>query len=180
MLEAFRRIVEALAKVDKPTVAVVSGPALGAGCVLAASCDFVLAAAQSAKFGHPEIRGAVFNTIAAALLPRLVGRKRAFEMLLLGTSYSAADAERMGLVTRAVPDERLAAEAAALVQRFQESSAPVVQLVRRAIAGGLDLPYEEAVRLAEDVYLNQLLATQDVEEGLRAVAEKRKPAWKDR
>jgi cyclohexa-1,5-dienecarbonyl-CoA hydratase len=180
MLEAFRRIFPALVQVDKPTIAVVAGPALGAGCMLAVACDIVLAGAQTAKFGHPEIRGGVFNTVAAALLPRLVGRKRAFEMLLMGTSLTAAEAERIGLVSRAVPDERLAAEAAALVQRFQDSSAPVLQLVRRAIAGGLDLPYEEAVRHAEDVYLNQLLGTQDVEEGLRAVGEKRKPAWKDR
>ena len=179
MLESFRRIFEALAKVDKPTLAVVAGPALGAGCILAAACDMVLAA-QSAKLGHPEIRGGVFNTVAAALLPRLVGRKRAFEILITGASLTAADAERLGLVTRAVPDERLDAEVAAVVQRFQESSAPVMQLTRRAIAGGLDLPYEEAVRHAEDVYLNQLLGTQDVEEGLRAVAEKRKPVWKDR
>lgn len=179
MLEGFRRVFEALAKVDKPTVSIVAGPALGAGSILAAACDIALAA-QSAKFGHPEIRGGVFNTVAAALLPRLIGRKRAWELLLLGASVSAADAERLGLITRAVPDERLEAEAAALVQRFQETSAPVMQLVRRAIAGGLDLPFAEAVRHAEDVYLNQLLATQDVEEGLRAVAEKRKPAWKDR
>jgi cyclohexa-1,5-dienecarbonyl-CoA hydratase len=179
MLESFRRIFEALAKVDKPTLAVVAGPALGAGSILAGGCDIVLAA-QSAKFGHPEIRGAVFNPLAAALLPRLVGRKRAFEMLLLGSSLSAADAERVGLITRAVPDERLDVEVAAVVQRFQEASAPVVQLARRAIAGALDLPLEEAIRHAEDVYLNQLLGTQDVEEGLRAIAEKRKPAWKDR
>jgi cyclohexa-1,5-dienecarbonyl-CoA hydratase len=179
MLEAFRRVFEAIAKVDKPTLAVVAGPALGAGSILAAGCDIVLAA-QSAKFGHPEIRGGVFNTIAAALLPRLVGRKRAYELLLLGSSFTAAEAERIGLISRAVPDERLEAEAAALVQRLQESSAPVMQLVRRAIAGGLDLAYDEAVRHAEDVYLNQLLATQDVEEGLKAVAEKRRPAWKDR
>jgi cyclohexa-1,5-dienecarbonyl-CoA hydratase len=179
MLEGFRRIFEALAKVDKPTLAVVSGPALGAGSILAAACDLVLAA-QSAKFGHPEVRGAVFNTVAAALLPRLVGRKRSFEILMLGTSLTAAEAERIGLITRAVPDERLEAEVGAVVQRFQESSAPVMQLTRRAIAGGLDLPYEDAVRHAEDVYLNQLLATQDVEEGLRAVAEKRRPVWKDR
>ena len=139
MLESFRRIFEALAKVDKPTLAVVAGPALGAGCILAAACDMVLAA-QSAKLGHPEIRGGVFNTVAAALLPRLVGRKRAFEILMLGTSLTAADAERLGLITRAVPDERLDAEVAAVVQRFQESSAPVMQLTRRAIAGGLDLP----------------------------------------
>jgi enoyl-CoA hydratase/carnithine racemase len=83
-------------------------------------------------------------------------------------------------VTRVVPDDRLEAEVAAVVQRFQESSAPVVQLARKAIVGGLDLPFAEAVSHAEDVYLNQLLGTQDVEEGLRAVAEKRKPAWKDR
>ena len=179
MLESFRRIFEALGKLDKATLAVVAGPALGAGCILAAGCDMVLAA-QSAKLGHPEIRGGVFNTVAAALLPRIVGRKRAFEVLMMGTSLSAADAERIGLVTRAVPDDRMDAEVAAVVQRFQESSAPIVQLARRAIVGGQDLPYEEAVRHAEDVYLNQLLATQDVEEGLRAVAEKRKPVWKDR
>jgi cyclohexa-1,5-dienecarbonyl-CoA hydratase len=179
MLEGFRRIFDGLAKVDKPTLAVVAGSALGAGSILAAGCDMVLAA-QSAKFGHPEIRGGVFNTVAAALLPRLVGRKRAFELLMMGTSLSAAEAERIGLVTRAVPDDRLEAEVVAVVQRFQESSAPVVQLTRRAIEGGLDLPFGEAVRHAEDVYLNHLLNTQDVEEGLRAVAEKRKPAWKDR
>ena len=179
MLESFRRVFEGLARVDKPTLAVVAGPAFGAGCLLAAGCDMTFAA-QSAKFAHPEIRGGVFNTVAAALLPRLVGRKRAFEMLLLGTTMGAADAERVGLITRAVPDERLEAEAGAVVQRFQESSAPVMQLARRAIVGGANLPFEEAVSHAEDVYLNQLAATEDVEEGLRAVAEKRKPAWKDR
>ncbi len=179
MLESFRRIFEALAKVDKPTLAVVAGPALGAGSILVAGCDMAIAG-QSVKFGHPEIRGGVFNTVAAALLPRLVGRKRALELLLFGTSVTAADAERLGLITRAVPDERLDAELAAIVQRFQESSAPLMQLARKAIVGGLDLPYEEAVRHAEDVYLNQLLTTQDVEEGLRAVVEKRRPAWKDR
>jgi cyclohexa-1,5-dienecarbonyl-CoA hydratase len=180
MLEGLRRIVENIAKVDRPTLAVVAGPATGAGSVLAAACDMVLAGAQAAKFGHPEIRAGVFNTVAAALLPRIVGRKRAFEMLLGGALLSAADAEKEGLVTRAVPDDRLEAEAAVLVQRFQEGSAPVLQYARRAISGGLDLPYPDAVRHAEDVYLNQLINTEDVEEGLKAVTEKRKPAWKDR
>jgi enoyl-CoA hydratase/carnithine racemase len=165
--------------VDKPTLAVVAGPALGAGCLLAAACDLVLAA-ESAKLAHPEIRGGVFNTMAAALLPRLVGRKKAFEMLLLGTTLSAAEAQRVGLVTRVVADDRLEAEAGALIRRFEDSSAPIMQITRRAIAGGLDLPLEEAVRHAEDVYLNQLMTTEDVEEGLRAVAEKRKPSWKGR
>jgi cyclohexa-1,5-dienecarbonyl-CoA hydratase len=179
MLEEFRRIFDNLAKVDKPTLAVVAGPALGAGSMLAAGCDLVYAAA-SAKFGHPEIKGGVFNPVAAALLPRLVGRRRAAEMLLCGTSLTAADAERIGLITRAVPDEKLEADVNLLVQRFQDGSAVVLQLARRALAGAADLPLPDAFRHAEDVYLNQLLATEDVEEGLKAIVEKRKPVWKDR
>ncbi len=89
MLEAFRRIFENMAKLDKPTLAVVAGPALGAGSMLAAGCDMVLAAASAAKFGHPEIKGGVFNPVAAALLPRLVGRKKA-----VGASCSAARPHR--------------------------------------------------------------------------------------
>jgi cyclohexa-1,5-dienecarbonyl-CoA hydratase len=180
LLEAFRRVFENLAKLDKPTLAVVGGPALGAGSLLAVGCDMVLAAAQSAKFGHPEIKGGVFNTVAAALLPRLVGRKKALEIIMGGASLTAAEAERLGLVSRVCPDDKLEAEAAALIQRFQESSAPVVQLTRRAIVGGLDLSFTEALRHAEDVYLNQLMGTADAEEGLRAIMEKRRPAWKDR
>jgi cyclohexa-1,5-dienecarbonyl-CoA hydratase len=179
MLEEFHKIFENLAKTDKPTLAVVAGPALGAGSLLAAGCDIVYAAA-SAKFGHPEVKGGVFNPVAAALLPKLVGRKKAFEMLLGAQSLTAADAERSGLITRAIPDERLEAEAAALVQRFQDGSAVVLQSARRAMSGGLDLPFSEAVRHAEDVYLNSLMASEDAEEGLKAVMAKRKPVWKDR
>jgi cyclohexa-1,5-dienecarbonyl-CoA hydratase len=179
MLEGFRRVFENLLKLDKPTLAVVGGPALGAGCVLAAGCDLTLVGA-SVKLGLPEIKAGVFNTVAAVTLPRLVGRKRAFDMILGGGSLTAAEAERLGLITRAVPDDRLEAEAAALIQRFQDGSAAVLQLVRRAVAGALDLPFDEALRHAEDVYLNQLMATEDAEEGLKAIMEKRKPAWKDR
>jgi cyclohexa-1,5-dienecarbonyl-CoA hydratase len=180
MLEAFRRIFENMARIDKPLVAVVAGPALGAGSMLAAGCDIVYAAATASKFGHPEIKGGVFNTVAAALLPRLVGRKKAAEILFGGIGLTAADAERMGLITRAIPDDKLDAEVAALVQRFQEHSAVVLQLTRRALAGGADLLLPDAFRHAEDVYLNQLMATEDAEEGLKAVMGKRKPAWKDR
>jgi cyclohexa-1,5-dienecarbonyl-CoA hydratase len=179
MLEEFRRIFENLAKTDKPSLAVVAGPALGAGSVLAAACDIVYAA-QSAKFGHPEVKGGVFNPVAAALLPRLVGRKKAYEMLLGGQSITSADAERAGLITRAIADDKLEAEVAALVQRFQDGSAVVLQGARRAMSGGVDLPFADAVRHAEDIYLNQLMATEDAEEGLKAVMAKRKPVWKDR
>jgi len=179
MMESFKKLFENLTQLDRPVVAVVAGPALGAGSILAAACDIVLAGA-SAKFGHPEIKGGVFNPMAAALLPRLVGRKRAYEMILGGVTVTAAEAERIGLISRAVPDDKLEAEAAALVQRYQEGSAPILQLTRRAVAGGLDQALPDAIRHAEDVYLNQLMATEDAEEGLKAIMEKRKPVWKDR
>jgi enoyl-CoA hydratase/carnithine racemase len=179
MLESFRRIFELLHKVDKPTLSVVSGPALGAGSILAMSCDVAIAAA-SAKFAYHEIKAGVFNTVTAVLLPRLVGRRRALEIVLGGATLSAAEAAALGLISRAVPDERLESEVAAAIGRFQELSAPVLQSARRAIVGGLDLPFDDAIRHAEDVYLNQLMATEDAEEGLRAVLAKRKPVWKDR
>jgi len=179
MMESFKKLFENLTQLDRPVVAVVAGPALGAGSILAAACDIVLAGA-SAKFGHPEIKGGVFNPMAAALLPRLVGRKRAYEMILGGVTVTAAEAERIGLISRAVPDDKLEAEAAALVQRYQEGSAPILQLTRRAVAGGLDQALPDAIRHAEDVYLNQLMSTEDAEEGLKAIMEKRKPVWKDR
>jgi cyclohexa-1,5-dienecarbonyl-CoA hydratase len=179
MLEEFHSVFENLGKLDKPTLGLVAGSALGAGSILAAACDITLAAA-SAKFGHPEIRGGVFNPVAAAMLPRLIGRKKAFEMLIGGATISAAEAERIGLITRVVPDEKLEAEAAVLIRRFQEGSAPILQLARRAQVGGLDLLPLDHIRHAEDVYLNQLMATEDMEEGLNAIMGKRKPAWKDK
>lgn len=179
LMEQFHRLVELLGQMDKPSMAVVSGPALGAGCMLAAACDITLAGA-SVKFALPEIKGGVFNTVAAALLPRIIGRKKAFEMILGGLVLAAADAERAGLISRAVPDERLEAEAAAVVQRFQDGSAPLLQCARRAVAGALELLPPDALRFTEDVYLNQLMATEDVEEGLQAVMARRKPVWKER
>jgi len=179
MLEDFHRLFDLLRRVDKPTLAVVNGPALGAGCMLAAGCDMTLSAA-SAKFALPEIKGGVFNTVAAAVLPRIVGRKKAFEMILGGLSLTAEAAERAGLISRVVPDDKLEAEVAAVVQRFQDGSAPLLQCAKRAIAGGLDVLLSDALTFAEDVYLNQLMATEDVAEGLKAVLGKRKPVWKDR
>lgn len=179
MVEGFRRVFEGFAKIDKPSLAVVAGPALGAGSLLAAGCDMTLAA-TSAKFGHPEIKAGVFNTVAMTVLPRLVGRKRAFELVLGGASIPAPEAERIGLVTRAVPDDKLLSEAETLIQRCRDSSGIALQCIRRAMVDGYDHSFSDAVRQAEDVYLNQLMLSEDAKEGLQAVMEKRKPTWKNR
>jgi cyclohexa-1,5-dienecarbonyl-CoA hydratase len=179
MVEGFRRIFEGLAKIDKPSLAVVAGPALGAGSLLAVACDMTLAATSS-KFGHPEIKAGVFNTVAMAVLPRLLGRKRAFELVMSGASLSAGEAERIGLITRSVPDDRLQAEAEALIQRCRDTSGVALQCIRRAMTDGLDHSFADAVRRAEDVYLNQLMLSEDAREGLQAVMEKRKPTWQDK
>jgi enoyl-CoA hydratase/carnithine racemase len=101
-------------------------------------------------------------------------------MMLGGASLGASEAVEIGLISRVFPDDRLASEASSIIARFQELSAPVLQLTRKAIHDSQDLPFVEALRISEDIYLNQLMATDDVEEGLRAVMAKRKPAWKDR
>jgi len=179
MVEALRRVFELLLKLDKPSLSVVAGPALGPGSLLAGACDICIAG-SGAKFAHPEIRAGVFGTVTAALLPRLVGRKKAFDLILGGQAISPDEAERVGLITRVVPAERLVADAEAVIQRFRESSSVVVRSARKAIAGGLDKPFDEALRHAEDVYLNQLLDSEDASEGLRAAREKRKPAWRNK
>lgn len=180
VLEGFRRATDALIKCDKPTLSVVAAPAFGAGAMLAAACDLCYVGAQKGLLRLPEVLGGSFNTVAAALLPRLVGRRKAFELMLGGAQVAPAEAERIGLVTKAVPDDRLEAEVAALVQRFQAQSAPVLQSARRALHQGFDIPLGDATLAAEDVYLNQLLASEDAGEGLKAILEKRPPQWKDR
>ena len=137
--------------------------------------------AQTAKFGHPEIKGGVFNTVAAVLLPRLVGRKRAFEMILGGDEPHRgggrdASASSPGSCPTTSWRRRRPPSSSASRRRARRCC----RSTRRAITGALDLPFADAVRHAEDVYLNQLMGTEDVEEGLRAVMEKRKPVWKDR
>ena len=122
----------------------------------------------------------MFNPVTAVLLPRLIGRHRALEIVLGGASLGASEAADLGLISRAIPDAQLDTEVEAVVARFRELSAPVLQSARRAMVGALDLPFAEAMRHAEDVYLNQLMATEDATEGLRAVGAKRKPVWKDR
>src|SRR5436190_16835313 len=102
MLDSFHGIFRQLAKISLPAVALVDGAALGGGCELVAACDIVIAG-ERAKFGQPEIKLGVFPPVAAVLLPRIIGEKKAREMILTGETIDATEALRLGFANYVVP-----------------------------------------------------------------------------
>ena len=135
---------------------------------------------EDAKLGQPEIRAGIFPPMAAVAYPRLIGLRKTYEMILTGRIFNAREAESIGLITRAVPAGELDAEADRFIASLVSFSTPVLRLARQAISGTLALPFEDALRFAEEIYLNPLMSTEDAKEGLRAVLERRAPKWKHR
>jgi cyclohexa-1,5-dienecarbonyl-CoA hydratase len=176
VLEAFHDVFRLLDALPQATVAAVDGRCLGGGCELAAFCDILLATPRSV-FGQPEIDVGCFPPVGAAFLPRIVGRA-AFELVLTGAPLGAAEAARVGLVTRVVDD--LSGETAACVSRLTGKSGAVLALARKAVRQGGRGSFRKALERSERIYRKELLATADVEEGVRAFLEKRPPRWEDR
>jgi len=179
MMDAFHNVFRAMLEISKPVLAVVEGVASGAGAELAAFCDLVVATEQ-AQFRQPEIKLGVFPPMGAVVYPRVIGPRRAMELLLTGDPINAFQAQGIGLVNRVVPKEKLKETVDALVKRISEQSGPVLSLLKRVVFEGTWLPFEEALKSAQDIYLNQLFDLQDSQEGLRALIEKRKPIWKNK
>jgi cyclohexa-1,5-dienecarbonyl-CoA hydratase len=178
MIAAFHAMFRLMDKFGIPTVASVFSSCLGGGCELAIFCDLVIAA-EGAKFGQPEIQVGVFPPIAAQIMPRIMGRKAAMDLILSGRIITAAEALHMGLVNKVVKDEELEKETEAYVQPFLKLSAEVLKQTKRAITAGLRDDLEPSLKAIEDIYLNQLMKTHDAQEGLKAFLEKRKPTWKN-
>jgi cyclohexa-1,5-dienecarbonyl-CoA hydratase len=179
MLDAFHRVFRAMMEISKPVVAVVDGLASAGGCELAAFCDLVIATDQ-ARFLQPEIKLGVFPPLGAVVYPRVIGPKRAMELLLTGDTINAQQALVMGLVNRVVPRSALKDTVDAMVKRISDQSAPVLALMKRVIFEGTWLPFDQALKKSQDIYLNQLFDLEDSQEGLRALIEKRKPVWKNK
>ena len=179
MVEVFHRIFRLMWSLDVPTVAAVNGAALGGGCELVTFCDMVIAS-EKATFGQPEIQVGVYPPVAAVTFPRLMPQMKAMELLLLGGVIGAEEAERLGIVNRVVPVESFDEEVSSFVGRLASLSGIVLRLTKRAALQGLALGFEEALGLSEDLYLKQLMKTEDATEGLQAFMEKRKPVWKDK
>jgi len=179
MMDAFHTIFRAMNELAKPVLAVVEGVASGAGAELAAFCDLVIAT-EGAQFRQPEIKLGVFPPLGAVVYPRVIGPRRAMEFLLTGDPVNALQAQEMGLVNRVVPRERLKETVDGLVKRISEQSGPVLSLLKRVVFEGTWRPFDEALKVAQNIYLNQLFALEDSQEGLRALVEKRKPVWKNK
>jgi cyclohexa-1,5-dienecarbonyl-CoA hydratase len=179
MMREFGEIFSALRSLSKPSIAVVNGVALGGGCELVAGCDLAIAC-EKAKFGQPEIVLGGLAPVAAAILPRLLGEKKAFEMVLLGESISAAEAERIGLVNKVVPEEELDKTADEFARKFLEKSSLSVKLCREAFYQSSDIAeFEGALERATALGI-RTWETDDGQEGLKSYLEKRKPVWKNK
>jgi cyclohexa-1,5-dienecarbonyl-CoA hydratase len=177
MLSAFHAVFRRLAGADCLKIAAVHGYCLGGGMELATFCDFVLAT-ESAQFGQPEIKLGCFPPVAMVTLPPLIGMRAAADLILTGHPISAAEALRLGLVTRVVPDSELPAALYSLLEELQALSPSVLQLTRKTLGRIHFANFAKQLEEVERVYLTELVRTHDAREGVRAFLEKRPPVWK--
>ena len=169
---------EHVTRVRKPVIAAVAGYALGGGCELAMMCDFILAA-ESAKFGQPEITiGTMPGAGGSQRLTRFVGKSKAMEMCLTGRMMDAEEAERAGLVSRVVPTGELLDEAIKVAGRIAGMSRPSVMMTKESINRSYETTLAEGVRFERRLF-HSTFATADQKEGMEAFVEKRQPDFKN-
>ncbi|MGB7542489.1 MAG: enoyl-CoA hydratase [Burkholderiales bacterium] len=170
---------ERMKSVRKPVIAAVAGYALGGGCELSMMCDIIIAA-DTAKFGQPEIRlGIIPGAGGTQRLPRAVGKAKAMDMILSARMMDAMEAERVGLVSRVVPAAKLLDEALAAAAQIAEFSLPSVMMAKECVNRAFEAPLAEGM-LFERRLFHSLFGTEDQKEGMAAFVEKRKPGFKHR
>ena len=175
--DMFGEISEKFLSFPKPIIAAVGGYALGGGCELAMMCDFIIAA-DSAKFGQPEINLGVMPGIGGSQrLTRAVGKSKAMDMNLTGRFMDAEEAERSGLVSRVVPAKKLMEESMSAAQKISEKSTLSVQATKESVNRSFEVSLREGL-LFERRLFHSLFATADQKEGMAAFLEKREPQFR--
>ena len=168
-----------LAAVRTPTIAAVAGHALGGGCELAMMCDLLIAA-DTAKFGQPEIKLGVLPGMGGSQrLTRAIGKAKAMDMILTGRNMDAAEAERAGLVSRVVPADQLQSEAMSVATTIAQMSLSAARMAKEAVNRAFELPLSEGL-LYERRLFHSAFATDDQSEGMAAFVEKRAPNFTHR
>jgi enoyl-CoA hydratase len=177
--DCFTPQTEAILRCRKPIIAAVAGYCLGGGCELAMMCDFIIAA-DTAKFGQPEINlGIIPGMGGTQRLTRLVGKSKAMEMCLTGRFMDAAEAERVGLVSRVVPARDLVRDARETAGKIAEKSPLAVRAAKEAVNRSYETMLREGL-LFERRLFHALFASDDQAEGMAAFAEKRSPQFRGR
>jgi len=175
----FVKAFTAVAEFPKPLVAAVNGFALGGGCEFSLCCDFIIAS-EKASFGLPEVGLAIIpGGGGTQLLPRVLGRNKAKELIFTGRRLSAGEAYEIGLVNHVVPPEKLLEKAMEIMREITKNGPIALQQAKRAINLGVELDLHTALALEAECY-NVCLTTEDRDEGLKAFNEKRKPVYKGR
>ncbi|MFN7727122.1 MAG: enoyl-CoA hydratase [Rubrivivax sp.] len=170
---------ETIRGVRKPVIAAVAGFALGGGCELAMMCDFIIAA-DSAKFGQPEIKlGIIPGAGGTQRLPRAVGKAKAMDLALTGRMMDAAEAERAGLVSRVVPADQLLTEVLNAATVINAMSAPSLMMAKDCVNRAFETTLNEGVTYERRLF-HSLFGTADQQEGMDAFVNKRKPVWQHR
>ena len=179
MMSAFSRLFQSLGASELPLVMAVHGPALGAGFELALMADILLAS-ERAEFGQPEIRLGFFAPVGVSWLSSRIGVGRALEVTCTGRRFTAAEMATMGLVSRVVPHDQLGSALEAVLDDLRRASAAVMRMNVRLTRQLHGRSFEEGRLVAERVFLDELMETFDVREGIVAFFEKRAPHWQHR
>jgi enoyl-CoA hydratase len=167
-----QQMLYAIERMGKPVLAAVNGFALGGGCELSMACHIRIAS-ENARFGQPEVNlGITPGYGGTQRLPRIVGKGNALYMLLTGEHVNAADALRMGLVSKVVPQDQLMAEAEKTMKAIVAKGPVALALTMDAVDRGLETTLEEGMRIEADAF-GLVASTQDMKEGLTAFLEKR-------
>lgn len=175
-LRVFHKALRRLAALPAISIAAVHGHCLGGGMELAAACDFVLAHTDS-RFGQPEINLGCFPPAAAAVYPERLGYRKTLELLVTGESMNAAEAQAAGFVTW-IAEGDLDSALEERAQKILEKSAAVTRVLKSAMFEGRRDLFENDLQRTERAYLDGLLKTEDMDEGIAAFLEKRSPTWK--
>lgn len=177
LFEQCSKVMQQIVALPKPVVARVAGVATAAGCQLVASCDLAVAA-DTARFATPGVNIGLFCSTPMVALSRNVSRKHAMEMLLTGDMISAARAEEIGLVNRAVDEQVLDETVYRMARTIADKSGHTLKIGKEAFYQQLEMPLAEAYAFTSKVMAENLQA-HDAQEGICAFLDKRKPDWKD-
>ena len=170
---------EKFANTRKPMIAAVAGFALGGGCEVAMMCD-ILIAADNAKFGQPEIKlGIIPGMGGSQRLTRAIGKPKAMDLILTGRMIDAAEADRIGMVSRVVPADQLMTVALEVAETIAGMSLPSAMVAKEAVNRSFEVSLSEGLRFERRVF-HSLFATEDQKEGMAAFTEKRAPDFKHR